>query len=94
MRMLFDRSVILEKEYKYPSSIIAKRVIIRKCHMCGELIESPREAVRCPKCNKSFLPLNYSGATQVHSEKDFFKLFSDAGQLEESDTIFGLFVIW
>jgi hypothetical protein len=84
----------MEREYKYPSSAVAKRMIIRKCHVCSELIEGPREAVRCPKCKKSFLPLNYMGQKDITNEKEFFKLFSQADELEECDLVFGLYVLW
>jgi len=33
--------------------------LFRLCHLCGTLNEGDSEVLRCTKCGKGFLPLNY-----------------------------------
>ncbi len=70
-------------------------VLIKKCHMCGEMIESQSEVQRCPSCNKSFLPLNYfSKVHDVKTADDFRQLFENSDLLCEDELIKGLYVLW
>lgn len=36
-----------------------RRQLFRLCHSCGHLNESDQEILRCAKCARSFLPINY-----------------------------------
>lgn len=71
-----------------------EKSIIRKCHCCGQLIESHTESNKCISCGKSFLPLNYF--QKVHDDRDYeFKdLFCEGYELHEDDLIKGLYVLW
>lgn len=71
----------------------SEKMIIRKCHKCGQLIEAPKEQASCACCGKSFLPLNYFAKVHDHSGavKD---LYADGEELHEDDLIKGIFVIW
>ena len=71
-----------------------KKLIIRRCHMCGQLNESYSETQRCCLCNKSFLPLNYFGKVHAKNSVDFTHLFEEAVNINENDLIKGLFAIW
>lgn len=72
----------------------SKNSLIKKCHICGVIIESTKESMKCPCCNKSFLPLNYFGKIHGISSSDFENLFAESHELCESDLIKGLYVIW
>lgn len=70
------------------------QVIIKKCHVCGFLIETSKEASQCPHCKKSFLPLNYFGKVHAKNSEEFKNLFSNSEELAEEDLIKGLTVLW
>ncbi len=70
------------------------KVLLRKCHVCGEVIESVVEPKKCPSCHKSFLPLNYFSKTGANGKTDFDNLFSETDELFEEDLIRGLYVLW
>lgn len=68
--------------------------VIKKCHCCGEIIESIKEEKKCFSCGKAFLPLNYF--TKIHTSEDyqFNDLFDKSEDLHEEDLIKGLQVLW
>lgn len=68
--------------------------IIKKCHMCGHLMESRKEVEKCECCNKPFLPMNYFGKVHAKNSTEFKQLFSKASEIHEEDLIKGLSVIW
>ncbi len=70
------------------------KLIIKKCHMCGQLIESSVEQEKCMCCGKSFLPLNYFNKIHDHEKSQFKELFAESHDLHEEDLIKGLYVIW
>lgn len=71
-----------------------KKLLIRRCHICGEVMESYAEVERCTECKKHFLPLNYFGKVHATNSEAYKQLFEVAGELHEDDLIKGLFVIW
>ena len=71
-----------------------EKTIIKKCHMCGQLTESYKEISKCPKCTKSFLPLNYFGKVHAKNSKEFGELYCVADELQDEDLIKGLTVLW
>ena len=73
---------------------ISDQVIIKKCHVCGFLIETNKEASQCPHCKKSFLPLNYFGKVHAKNSSEFKNLFAESEELHEEDLIKGLTVLW
>lgn len=79
-----------EEEKKQTSG----KVFIKKCHICGEIMESPSEIKKCNKCKKSFLPLNYFGKIHAKNPQEYQKLFADCDELHEEDLIKGICVIW
>lgn len=71
-----------------------EKLIIRKCHKCGLVTESPVEQRKCLKCQKAFLPLNYFEKIHSKEQMKFYELFAQSQDLEEEDLVKGLFVIW
>ena len=71
-----------------------KRVIVKKCHVCGEIIESFEEVQRCSACKKSFLPSNYLDKEHARNSKEFELLFDSSSEIDERDLIKGLHVLW
>ena len=71
-----------------------KKVLIKKCHVCGQLIESYYEISRCPNCKKSFLPSNYLEKKESISIKSYNLYFSNTDELCEDDLIKGIHVLW
>lgn len=69
-------------------------VIIRKCHLCGQVHESTMELQKCVKCNKSFLPLNYFEKVHNTRQEEYNSLFAESHELGPEDMIKGLFVLW
>ncbi|MEX0798874.1 MAG: hypothetical protein WEB87_02310 [Bacteriovoracaceae bacterium] len=71
-----------------------KKVLIRKCHACGQVIESHIEQEKCCSCGKSFLPLNYFD--KIHGDKGqkFKELFTHSDEIDEEDLIIGIYVLW
>ena len=70
------------------------KTIIRKCHCCGQVTESKSETSKCPKCTKSFLPLNYFQKIHTDKQSNFKDLFSESLELHEDELIKGLYVLW
>ena len=75
-------------------AIVHKKVIIKKCHVCGQLIEAEAEVKKCPCCNKPFLPLNYFGKVHAVNNQEFENLFADSHELTDEDLIRGIYVLW
>jgi len=71
-----------------------RKLLIRRCHMCGEVMESYSEVERCTDCRKYFVPLNYFGKVHAAYSEGYKQLFETAGELHEEDLIKGLYVIW
>jgi cobalamin biosynthesis Co2+ chelatase CbiK len=71
-----------------------KKILVRKCHVCGEVIESYAEVEKCHQCHKHFLPLNYFGKVHATNSEAYKQLFEEVNSLHEDDLIKGLFVIW
>ena len=71
-----------------------KRVLIKKCHVCGQMIEAHTEQEKCVCCGKSFLPLNYFEKIHDHQDSTFSELYAESHELHEEDLIVGLYVIW
>ena len=70
------------------------QVYIKKCHMCGEIMESKSEIKKCCKCHKSFLPTNYFFQVTPKTTLEFDQLFKNSKDLNEEDLIKGINVIW
>lgn len=71
-----------------------EKVLIRKCHACGQLVESYVEQEKCCGCGKSFLPLNYFDKIHGDTEQKFEELFSNSNEIHEEDLIIGIYVLW
>ena len=71
-----------------------QRLIIRKCHMCGQVVESAKEQQKCVCCGKSFLPLNYFSKVHEHDPNKYHELFADGRDLEDEDLVKGVFALW
>ena len=69
------------------------KMVIRKCHKCGQLVEAPKEQESCACCGKSFLPLNYFEKVHDHSGK-LTELYAESDEIAEEDLVKGIFVIW
>ena len=70
------------------------KTIIKKCYMCGTVMEGIQEQKKCSGCKKSFLPSNYFGKVHAKNEKEFDSLFSHCDEIHEEDLIKGISVIW
>jgi hypothetical protein len=70
--------------------------IIKMCHVCTQVTESSTEVEKCVCCGKSFLPLNYFNKIHDHQGQkyNFKDLYAESHELEESDLIIGLYVLW
>lgn len=78
---------------KHISRKVLEKVIVRRCHMCGQLTESHKEQSKCCGCGKAFLPLNYF--QKVHDQNNNFdELFASSNELTEEDLVKGIFVLW
>ena len=62
--------------------------------MCGQITESHREIEKCSSCSKSFLPLNYFHKIHNQENAKYKDLFAESYELNESDLIRGIFVLW
>lgn len=71
-----------------------EKMLMRVCHRCLKLNESPRELERCLHCNKSFLPLRYFEKIHAQHDEKYENHFSTSEDLQEEDLIKGLFVLW
>lgn len=69
------------------------KLIVKKCHVCGQILEAQQEQQKCVCCGKSFLPLNYFQKVHDHSG-DFQELFAESHDLNEEDLVKGLYVLW
>jgi hypothetical protein len=76
------------------SKTISGRVIVKKCHVCGTVMEGHQEQQRCKCCKKAFLPSNYFGKIHAKNSKDYSKLFLTSDELHEDDLIKGINVLW
>lgn len=70
------------------------KLLIKKCHVCGHMMESAQEVQKCHKCKKSFLPVNYFSKIHSKSQKDYEQLFAQCHEIHEEDLIKGLTVLW
>ncbi len=68
--------------------------LIKKCHVCGHLMESKKEIEKCECCHKPFLPMNYFGKVHAKNSSEYTQLFSRASELHDEDMIRGLTVLW
>lgn len=70
------------------------KLLIKKCHVCGHVMESAQEVQKCQKCKKSFLPVNYFSKVHSKSQSDYEQLFAYGHEMHEEDLIKGLTVLW
>lgn len=70
------------------------KLLIKRCHMCGHVMESAQEVPKCHKCKKSFLPVNYFSKIHTKSQKEYEQLFAQCHEIHEEDLIKGLTVLW
>jgi uncharacterized Fe-S cluster-containing MiaB family protein len=70
------------------------KLLIKKCHICGHVMESAKEVQKCQNCKKSFLPVNYFSKVHSKSQNDFSQLFASGHEIHEEDLIKGLTVLW
>jgi hypothetical protein len=70
------------------------KLLIKKCHMCGHIMESNEEIQKCHKCKKSFLPVNYFSKVHSKNQRDYEQLFAGSQEIHEQDLIKGLTVLW
>jgi hypothetical protein len=70
------------------------KLIIKKCHCCGHIMESCEEIQKCTACKKSFLPVNYFSKVHAKNQKEFENLFASSHEIHEKDLIKGLTVLW
>ncbi|WP_417336025.1 hypothetical protein [Halobacteriovorax marinus] len=73
---------------------VTEKILIKKCHCCGHILETAKEASKCPSCKKSFLPVNYFGKVHAKNSTDFKNLFLSSDELHEEDLIKGINVLW
>ena len=76
------------------TSLFSNKTIIKKCHICGHIMESKVEIKKCDKCKKSFLPTNYFGKVRAKNTEEFNNQFNHSDELHEDDLIKGINVIW
>jgi hypothetical protein len=76
------------------TSLEHHRIIIKKCHMCGHLMESVDEIRKCQKCKKSFLPVNYFSKVHSKNQKEYDQLYANSQEMHEADLVKGLTVLW
>ena len=83
---------------KQPENVVEKdkreRVIIKKCHVCGQMMESHSEIKKCVRCNKSFLPSQYFAKIHAKNSQEYLHLFASSEELREEDLIKGINVLW
>ncbi len=70
------------------------KVIIKKCHVCGQIMESAKEPMKCIRCGKSFLPSHYFSKVHAKNSKDFENLFATSSELVDDDLIKGITILW
>ena len=81
-------------ENKEPAKQRKLRLFIKRCHVCGEIMESQAEIRKCQSCGKSFLPLRYFEKIQAKNTQEFYQLFSASSDIDEDDLIKGIHVLW
>ncbi len=79
---------------KYLIAAKSDSVIIRKCHICGDVKEASKELERCFRCQKSFLPSHYFSRIHEVSIREYSALFAHVDEIYEEDLVKGLNVIW
>jgi hypothetical protein len=78
------------EEKKVPHS---GKLLFKKCHQCGHLMELEREIEKCTKCQKAFLPSNYF--EKIHDQSIRYKdLFASSCEINDQDIIKGLTALW
>lgn len=82
------------KSEVFERSFSTDTVIIKRCHKCGQMMESPKELMRCIRCGKSFLPSNYFSKVHAKNSSDFENLFAEATELHEDDLVKGISLLW
>lgn len=71
------------------------KVLIKKCHLCGHIMESITELTRCPSCKKSFTPINYFYKVQSKTTSGRYEqYFVSVDEIAEEDLIKGVQVLW
>lgn len=68
--------------------------LVKKCHVCGHIMEKIHEPEKCASCMKPFLPSNYFGKVHAKNSEEFGKLFSHCDDLHEDDLVKGINVLW
>ena len=69
------------------------KLLIKKCHNCGNVMELKREVDKCTQCSKAFLPMNYFA--KVHDKTAKFKdLFANSSEMHEEELVKGLHALW
>ena len=89
---LREIGIIMKVELK--GQIKNDKLIIKKCHVCGQMNESHQEPQKCTGCKKSFLPVNYFSKVHSKSQAEYDKLFAFGHELHDEDVIKGLTVLW
>ena len=69
-------------------------VLIKKCHVCGTVVETSKELKKCHKCKKSFLPSNYFNKVHAKDTEEFEEMFLSSSELEEDILVKGIHVLW
>ncbi|MFW5887461.1 MAG: hypothetical protein ACOCUH_01550 [Bacteriovoracia bacterium] len=83
------------RTYTLEIKTAADKILVKKCHVCGEVIESLKEPSKCGSCGKAFLPLHYfEKIHDVKTSDDFMNLFEYCDALHDEDLIKGLQVLW
>ena len=75
-------------------TIQRSKLVIKKCHLCGAIMEAFNEIRSCTSCKKSFLPLNYFSIVHAQDTKRPQELFLSSDELSEEDMIKGINVLW
>ncbi len=70
------------------------KIMYKKCHICGHVMETTHEPERCDSCRKSFLPSNYFQKVHAKNTNDYKHLFSASDDLSEEDLVKGFHVLW
>ena len=71
-----------------------KKLLIKKCHVCGHIAEGQKEIMRCTSCRKAFLPANYFSKVHAKNSNDYSELFLASDDLHEEELVKGINVLW
>lgn len=71
-----------------------EKVLVRRCHVCDQVVESHKEQDKCCGCGKSFLPLNYFDKIHGDNAQKFEELFAESHEICDEDLITGIYVLW